>query len=308
MNKHSSLMISMQKPKGYSALIVCSSIFVLSGCTVMGMKEVPIVEWSVPARTAPTQTIEGRTQTSAVESVRSAPVLQETHAPTAGTYTVQAGDTLYSIALAFGQDARDIMRWNELTDPTQLEVGRTLKVTPGHVSANQVDAGSAATPVALASAIETRPLDEAAPGSIPDGTVAPQLTVPQQSVVAPASADWIWPVPGAVIVPFNASSSKGIDIAGQEGDPVLASNDGQVVYSGNSLRGYGNLVILKHGDEYVSAYAHNQEILVKKGQTVKRGELIAKLGRTDADSPRLHFEIRRQGKPVDPTNYLPSRP
>lgn len=106
---------------------------------------------------------------------------------------------------------------------------------------------------------------------------------------------------------FHETRNKGIDIAGNEGDPVLAASDGQVVYSGSGLRGYGNLVIIKHTDDYISAYAHNRQILVKQGQTVKRGQQIAELGKSDAEVPKLHFEIRRQGKPVDPLKYLPAR-
>jgi len=122
----------------------------------------------------------------------------------------------------------------------------------------------------------------------------------------PAS-DWIWPVNGRVIDKFDEKRNKGIGIAGKEGDPVVASADGQVVYSGSGLRGYGNLVILKHNDDFISAYAHNRQILVKQGQMVKRGQRIAEVGRSDTTQPKLHFEIRRQGKPVDPLAYLPPR-
>jgi lipoprotein NlpD len=128
---------------------------------------------------------------------------------------------------------------------------------------------------------------------------------------APAIADsglaWIWPVSGKVIEGFDETRNKGIDIAGSEGDPVHAAGDGQVVYRGNGLRGYGNLVIIKHTDEFISAYAHNRQILVEQGQTVKRGQRIAEMGKSDADAPKLHFEVRRQGKPVDPLKYLPAR-
>ncbi len=110
-----------------------------------------------------------------------------------------------------------------------------------------------------------------------------------------------------MIEAFDDARNKGIDIAGKEGDPVLASNDGHVVYAGSGLRGYGNLVIIKHTDDFISAYAHNRSILVKQGQAVKRGQRIAEMGKTDADLPKLHFEVRRQGKPVDPMRYLPAR-
>jgi lipoprotein NlpD len=119
--------------------------------------------------------------------------------------------------------------------------------------------------------------------------------------------NWTWPTGGKVLETFDEARNKGIDIAGSEGDPVLASNDGEVVYSGSGLRGYGNLVIIKHADEFISAYAHNKQILVKQGQAVKRGQRIADLGKTDANQPKLHFEIRHRGKPVDPLKHLPPR-
>jgi lipoprotein NlpD len=118
---------------------------------------------------------------------------------------------------------------------------------------------------------------------------------------------WAWPAAGKLIEVFDEARNKGIDIAGQEGDPVLAAADGQVVYRGNALRGYGNLVIIKHSDDFISAYAHNRQILVEQGQNVKRGQRIAEIGRTDADRPKLHFEIRRQGRPIDPVRLLPPR-
>ena len=117
----------------------------------------------------------------------------------------------------------------------------------------------------------------------------------------------MWPVPGRVLDGFEEPRNKGIDLAGAEGDPVQAAADGEVVYVGSALRGYGNLVIVKHNDEFLSAYAHNRQVLVKQGQAVKRGQRIADLGKSDADRPKLHFEIRRRGVPVDPQKYLPPR-
>lgn len=117
--------------------------------------------------------------------------------------------------------------------------------------------------------------------------------------------DWVWPAAGKVVRSFGESASKGIDIGGRVGQPVVAAAPGKVVYSGSNLRGYGNLVIIKHNKTYLSAYAHNSQITVKEGQQVARGQKIAEMGKSDADSVRLHFEIRRLGKPVDPTKYLP---
>ena len=118
---------------------------------------------------------------------------------------------------------------------------------------------------------------------------------------------WIWPASGKMIGTFSEAGSKGVDIAGKAGDPVIATGDGKVVYSGTGLRGYGKLVIIKHNGTYLSAYAHNQNILVKEGQNVSKGQKIAEMGNTDADQVKLHFEVRRQGKPVDPLKYLPQR-
>ena len=135
-------------------------------------------------------------------------------------------------------------------------------------------------------------------------------TKPPEATPPPLSGDelpWIWPAPGKVVGTFSDSGNKGVDIAGKTGDPVIAAADGRVVYSGTGLRGYGKLVILKHNNTYLSAYAHNQAILVKEGQSVSKGQKIAEMGSSDADQVKLHFEVRRQGKPVDPMKYLPAR-
>jgi lipoprotein NlpD len=231
---------------------------------------------------------------------------------------VQPGDTLFSIAAAFGRDARDLARWNGIDDPSVLRVGQSLRVVPPAAET------AAAVPVAPSGPATTRPLDgPAAPGAAAAGGAAPPKPEPAPGAALPdtkpapapgeakppaaAASDWIWPVSGKVIEKFDEKRNKGIDIAAKEGDAVLASADGQVVYSGSGLRGYGNLVILKHGDDFISAYAHNRQILVKQGQAVKRGQRIAEVGRSDASQPKLHFEIRRLGKPVDPLAYLPPR-
>jgi lipoprotein NlpD len=118
---------------------------------------------------------------------------------------------------------------------------------------------------------------------------------------------WIWPAHGNLIAGFDEAKNKGLDIAGKAGEPVFASADGRVVYAGAGLRGYGNLIILKHNNTYLTAYAHNQTLLVKEDQSVQKGQKIAEMGNSDADRVKLHFEIRRQGKPVDPARYLPAR-
>jgi lipoprotein NlpD len=243
-----------------------------------------------------------------------------------GQYVVKRGDTLHSIALAHGQDYRDIARWNNLDDPNRLLIGQVLRVTPPSDGGSAAVAAVAAAPVMPQGRAEVRPLDGAAPAAPsqvrpqdkPQAAAAdkPATDKPADKAPEPRSAparavepagSWAWPASGKVIETFEEPRNKGIDIAGKEGDPVLAANDGTVVYSGSGLRGYGNLIILKHTDDFVSAYAHNSQILVKQGQAVKRGQRIADMGRTDADQPKLHFEIRQQGKPVDPVKFLPAR-
>ena len=264
-----------------------------------------------------------------------------------GVYVVQTGDTLYSIALAFGQDYREIARWNSIDAAAPLRVGQPLRVAPpvAPPAADDSAAEATAVPVAPSGTIEAHPLAPAegavrAPDSVPAatersaapaaGTAAPAAAAPgapAPSVAAPAATapttaaapatmaataaepehTWAWPSGGKLLERFEETHNKGIDIAGNIGDPVLAANDGQVVYSGSGLRDYGKLVIIKHTDDYVSVYAHNNEILVTQGQAVKRGQRIADLGMTGANTPRLHFEIRRRGTPVDPLTYLPSR-
>jgi lipoprotein NlpD len=224
-----------------------------------------------------------------------------------GVYTVQRGDTLYSIAMAFGVDVRDLARWNELPDASVLRVGQPVRVTPPVETA-----AVTVTPVTPSGSTEVRPLP--APGApaavapLPPAAVtesAPAAKPDAPAAAAPPAAQWLCPAAGAVIDGFDAPRNKGIDIGGIEGAAVKAAADGEVVHVGSALRGYGNLVIIRHPGDYVTAYGHNRKILVTQGQQVKRGQQIAELGRTDADRPKLHFEIRHQGKPLDPVKYLP---
>lgn len=147
---------------------------------------------------------------------------------------------------------------------------------------------------------------EPAPSPVP-ATAPKELAAPEKSTVAGNDVEWQWPANGKLLAPFVEGGSKGMDIAGKTGDPVLAAAGGVVSYAGSGLRGYGSLVVLRHNATWLSVYAHNSKILVKEKQTVTRGQKIAEMGSTDADSPRLHFEIRQQGKPVDPQKILPAR-
>lgn len=222
-----------------------------------------------------------------------------------GVYSVQRGDTLYSIALAFGVNVGDLARWNGLPDATVLAPGQQLRVIPP-----AEPTVATVTPVTPAGSTEVRPLP--APGGMAAPAPLPPVGVPGAAPEAAPAADssaipWQWPTQGNVIDGFDAPRNKGIDIGGNEGAAVHAAADGEVVHVGSALRGYGNLVIIRHQGEFVTAYGHNRKILVQQGQQVKRGQQIAELGRTDADRPKLHFEIRHQGKPLDPVKYLPPR-
>lgn len=227
-----------------------------------------------------------------------------------GYYTVKPGDTLLRIALESGQNWRDIARWSNLENPNVIEVGQVLRVAPPDsrvvATAPVAPAASSSAPVAAAPAASAA--SSVARGT---GTAAAPSSAPINTPSAGADDDiaFAWPTTGAasVLAGFDEQKNKGVDIAGHAGDPVLAAADGRVVYAGAGLRGYGNLIILKHNNTYLTAYAHNQSLLVKEDQTVRKGQKIAEMGSTDTDRVKLHFEIRRQGKPVDPTRYLPPR-
>ncbi|WP_413861017.1 peptidoglycan DD-metalloendopeptidase family protein [Candidatus Aalborgicola defluviihabitans] len=223
-----------------------------------------------------------------------------------GYYTVKPKDTLIAIGLETGQSPKDLARWNNVENPNRIEIGQVLRVVPpvaeGVAMTRPVTTSAAtATPIAAGSA---KP--ESAGASATSAPVAAAATAP------PAAGDddmgWIWPTShGTVLAGFDEVKNKGLDIGGNAGEAVLASADGKVVYAGAGLRGYGNLIILKHNNIYLTAYAHNQTLLVKEDQSVKKGQKIAEMGNSDADRVKLHFEVRRQGKPVDPLKYLPPR-
>jgi len=197
-----------------------------------------------------------------------------------GYYRVKKGDTLARIALDHGQAPRDVIAWNKLANPNQIEVDDLILVQP--------PAGAQAAVKPLSKPIEV---------------VKPKEVLPPAEMVAEPGIRLSSPAKGKVTGEFS-ESNKGIDIAGKVGDPVQAAADGKVVYAGNSLRGYGNLVIVKHDNTYLTAYAHNSKLLVKEGDSVRKGQKIAEMGDTDTTSPKLHFELRVNGKPVNPAPYL----
>jgi lipoprotein NlpD len=238
-----------------------------------------------------------------------------------GYYTVKPGDTMIRIGLENGQNWRDIVRWNSLENPNIIEVGQVLRVVPPSAMAENsgvvtrpVTSGSVATTPVTPGSASAASAARAASAPVPAVAVVPPVVAPPAVVERPTPAAtgdedvaWIWPAHGTLVAGFDEAKNKGLDISGKAGDAVLASADGRVVYAGAGLRGYGNLVILKHNSTFLTAYAHNQTLLVKEDQSVRKGQKIAEMGNSDADRVKLHFEIRRQGKPVDPAKYLPSK-
>lgn len=243
--------------------------------------------------------------------------------PQAGQlHVVRPGDTLMGIGRIYGQNVNDLVVWNNLGNPNQIHVGQQIRVTPEQ--SQQADAAQTVqiTPIlpqdGMGGVSEQtnvvhepqggrQPYSDSAWAAVrPDSLPSAPATIEVPSTAAADSA-WLWPATGELIAGFDEATNKGVDIAGNPGDPVTASSAGSVVYSGSGLRGYGKLVIIKHDDDYLTAYAHNQALLVKEGDNVTKGQRIAELGSTDADRPKLHFEIRRQGRPVDPMEYLPAR-
>jgi lipoprotein NlpD len=239
--------------------------------------------------------------------------------PPPGYYRVKPGDTLYRIALENGQNYRDIATWNTLTNPNQIEVGQLLRVAPPGVGFTAAAPGVVTAPIA-GGTVQSMPLANSLPSAASGTSVAqppvygsasaPAAVIsPQADTGAPAAAldniAFTWPARGPILGTFDDAKNKGVNIGGAVGTSVQAAADGRVVYAGNGLRGYGNLIIIKHDATYLTAYAHNRALMVKEGDAVTKGQKIAEMGNSDSDRVMLHFEVRRQGKPVDPLKYLP---
>ena len=282
---------------GYWLLLALLSAMVLSGCANKN-RPAPVEDRSPNAARAPAKM-----------------VASADNAGKPGFYSVKSGDTLIRIGMDNGQSWRDIARWNNIENPNLIETGQVLRVTPPeetgvvvrpvsstNVVTSPAPANTASAPAPASNTASVRPPASAANPS--------NASTPTNNLANTDSAEdtvsFQWPTRGNVLAGFDEVKNKGIDIAGKAGDPVLAAADGKVVYAGSGLRGYGNLVILKHNNTYLTAYAHNQSLLVKEDQAIKRGQKIAEMGNSDADQVKLHFEIRRQGKPVDPAKYLPA--
>jgi len=244
-------------------------------------------------------------------------------------HVVQKGDTLYSIAFNYGFDYHELAELNGIKDPSVIQVGQQIRLFPGASARTVLVAESkpsepaikdqpklvkyaySETAVAQLAKPEASDKPVAAPSKQEKVEPKPQSKpesrpADENAEIEPdADIEWSLPTQGKVIAGFSeAANRKGIDISGKLGQPVNASAPGKVVYSGSGLRGYGKLVIIKHNATFLSAYAHNDKVLVKEGQSVTRGQKIAEMGNTDADQVKLHFEVRRFGKPVDPAKYL----
>jgi lipoprotein NlpD len=293
------------KPAGWALLAAATAI--ATGCAT---------------QRAPAPVVDARATRPAVAKPLATPA-PVTPKSTADFYTVKPGDTLYSIAQDHGVDQRAVAQWNGLDDPTRLRVGQQLRVRPPLALAAPVAAaplavepqGSAAPQVGTArilGRVESRPLDTLPPLP-PRVSAKPELArmeaparVELEKSAAPnATSQFIWPVKGKVLAEFAEPRRKGIDIDGKPGDAIVASAPGHVTYIGSGIPGMGKLVVLKHDNGFITVYAHNRNILVKEKQAVARGQKIAELGSTDAERPKLHFQIRKGAAAVDPLLYLP---
>jgi lipoprotein NlpD len=266
--KHLFLSMPESFSKSTVLIVLATSMVLMAGCS--------------STRTKPA-TVTDRSAGSSTPSYEPAPP---------GYYRVKKGDTLARIALDNGQAPRDVAQWNIVANPSfnpnVIEVGDLILVKPP------------------ASAKSSKPIEVKTVD--PDKTDAPKAETSKApaskpEIVAEPGIRLSWPAKGKVTDEFS-DKNKGIDIAGKVGEPIQAASDGNVVYAGNSLRGYGNLIIIKHDNTYLTAYAHNSKLLVKEGDNVRKGQKIAEMGDTDTNSPKLHFELRVNGKPVNPTPYL----
>ena len=296
-----------------SRLLLMAVVAVMAGCASPPNKA-PIEDRKPPRPTAkpaaaPAPPVAAAPGADATLAEPPKPLPGAENAGKPGYYTVKPGDTLIRIGLDNGQNWRDVVRWNGIENANLIEVGQVLRVVPPGT-----DAGAVAVRGVAAAKVEVRPLDAkpaagpAAPAAAASAPAVPPAAPPLATArEADDDLGWAWPASGPVVAGFEEGRQKGLAIAGKAGDPVLAAADGRVVYAGSGLRGYGNLVIVKHNNTFLTAYAHNQALLVKEDQAVRRGQKIAEMGSSDAERVQLHFEIRRQGKPIDPARLLPAR-
>jgi lipoprotein NlpD len=287
--------------QGFTLAVFSIVMLQLTGCSSPMPSRAPVEERSTVTPGSVLAPSKPNTETLVFAPIDSKPLPNMTNSQNAGKpgyYTVKPGDTIMQVGRVTGQNWRDIVKWNNLDNPNQVETGQVLRVAPPE--------GSVVKPPVVA--IPVTPTPPVPSASVPSAT-------PDEDIA------WMWPSSGSLIsgyddtggycagipAPVGLCKSKGLKIAGKLGDPVYASADGRVVYAGSAVRGYGNLIILKHNETYLTAYAHNQTLLVKEDQTVRKGQRIADMGSTDSERVMLHFELRRNGKPVDPAKFLPGR-
>jgi len=268
----------------------------VSGCAISGRgAPAPVEDRNKPKSQAVSKSTY---ETPRATTKKSAAIAPADTAVKPGYYSVKPGDTLIRIGLDHGQNWRDIIRWNAIENPNLIEVGQVLRVLPP--SAESAPEAVVVKPVA-------------SPGSVTSGQeipANPASAKPPSNAATETTEEAMtfgWPAAGSVQSTFDEAKNKGIDIAGKLGDSVMAAADGRVVYAGAGLRGYGNLIILKHNNNFLTAYAHNQTLLVREEQSVKKGQKIAEMGNSESEQTKLHFEIRKQGKPIDPIKLLPNR-
>ncbi len=282
----------------FRPLVLALAALMLSACTASVRVPAPVEDRSTSARptsqprATPPQVVSPAPTVSQGQDTPIKPGNE--NAGTPGYYTVQRGDTLTRIGLDHGQGWRDLVRWNNLANPDVIEVGQVLRVVPPGASVET-------------SGVVVRPVQPTGPNAATTQDkeeAAKELA--NKPNVASNGMQFIWPTQGKVVTKFDASN-KGIEIAGKKGDPVLAAEAGKVAYVGESLRGYGKLILIKHNG-YLTAYGHNDKFLVKEDQTVTKGQKIAEMGNTDADGFKLKFEIRdTAGKALNPVSLLPQR-
>lgn len=314
--------MGIRLPRCRAVFAVALTLLLAYGCAAT-RRAAPVIERTPPAGRAAVK--------PAVKPAPAAAAREADQRP--DYYTVRKGDTLYTIALDHGLDYKELAEWNHIANVNVIRVGQELRLTAPVSSV-------VATPLITAPVVESKPVGSAPPAAAGGAVISQPKAVklpysdqalaqltgtqtrPVETVVAkveprpaekPAASadsedkvDWGWPAGGKLLSTFNESTNlKGIGIAGKPGQPVIASAPGKVLYSGDGIRGYGKLVIIKHNKAYLSVYAHNSQLLVKEGQSVVKGQRIAEMGGTDSDQVKLHFEIRRFGKPVDPIKLLP---
>ena len=315
--------IGRDRPRAVTAAAL--ALVLLAGACTSSRRPAPVVERLPPDAVSAAQPVQPARPAAPAE-----PALPD---PRPEFYTVKRGDTLYTIALDHGLDYRELVDLNKLENVNLIRIGQQLRlraaaaaplatapaVQGGPVVGTPLPAGPAGEAVKSQPKAVKVPYSDQALAQLSGQTQvkpAPPVVArvepkPEEKPAAAddddAKLDWGWPAGGKLASTFNESTNlKGIGIAGRLGQPVIASAPGKVLYSGDGIRGYGKLVIIKHNKAFLSVYAHNSQLLVKEGQNVTKGQKIAEMGNSDADQVKLHFEIRRFGKPVDPIKLLPS--